>query len=653
MRRLPRLAAALFIVTALTVTPILTSAASAAGQEFDLTVALIDRDGRPQGPQGLQTVAVQSLDDPDLQYWGPPGEIRLPEGRYAVHASIQTARAGQEPSYSFISAPEVRLDHDLGVNLDARLGLPLSITPPDPAAVDGVHGITRLTKFTSCGCDRAYFQEIDPRFNPAYAASVPGTASDTFALAQYRRASELTLGLSVLGKGGFDVKVWGFLNSPTPTSAGAVQAAYGGAGTAADLAKIDARGKLVLIELPDGTTYGEAFERTAAIKAAGATLAMIIVKEGASLTSSASADAPALPTLDGDSVTGRRFAALVKAGPVRASYVINPQPALRYELAYGVEGAVTSPQVYRPRKQDLAAVRTSYHDNAGSIQQVHASYEYFGGGVGIVWSQPVTAPQTRTEYFTPGNWTLSVGGRSNAVKLQAGQTSMAWGKAVIGPTFRGTTADRDRGQGQRAWARRKDGAIDVILPMFGDSAGRPQVPRPDSDKGSIELRRDGQLVEKVDGPDAARISVPDEAATYQLSAEVTRTATSWPLSTRVAASWTFRSSAVQEGDSLPLLTVRFDPAVDVRNRAPSGSFEVPVFVERQDDEHPEVTSLAVEVSYDDGVHWQGAPASRSGDHWTVALRHPKAGFVSLRAKAVDAAGNSVDQTVIRGYEIAR
>ncbi|MFG1626163.1 hypothetical protein [Kribbella sp. NPDC049227] len=431
---------------------------------------------------------------------------------------------------------------------------------------------------------------------------------------------------------------------------------YGGEGTSEDLAEIDARGKLVLIELPAGRTYGEAFERTAAIKAAGATVAMIVVKPGAALisgTAEGEEPAPALPTLDGNSVTGRRFAALVKAGPVKASYVINAQPSLRYELAYGVKRAVESAQVYRPRPQDLAAVRTSYHDNVSSIRELHASYGFFGDSVGIVWSQPVTAPQTRTEYFTPGSWTLAASGLSTALELSPGQTSIAWYKAVAGPTFRGTTTSKVKGEGDRAWARRKNDSIDVILPMFGDSAGRPQVPLPalGIDTGSIELRRDGQLVEKVEEPDAAQIPVPDEAATYQLTAKATRAATWWPLSTKVAASWTFRSSAEQEGAALPLLTVRFAPAVDIRNRAPGGAFKIPVYVERQGEEHPKITRLTVGVSYDDGARWQATSISRSEDHWTIALQQPKTGFVSLRAKAADDADNTLNQTVIRGYEI--
>ncbi len=59
-------------------------------------------------------------------------------------------------------------------------------------------------------------------------------------------------------------------------------------------------------------------------------------------------------------------------------------------------------------------------------------------------------------------------------------------------------------------------------------------------------------------------------------------------------------------------------------------------------------SLTVEASFDDGKTWQRVSV-RDGE---AELRHPnRAGFVSLRATAVDRSGNTVTQTVIRAYEI--
>ncbi len=64
------------------------------------------------------------------------------------------------------------------------------------------------------------------------------------------------------------------------------------------------------------------------------------------------------------------------------------------------------------------------------------------------------------------------------------------------------------------------------------------------------------------------------------------------------------------------------------------------------------TTLAVQASYDDGATWTPVTVATTGDHWTATLTHPAGGgFVSLKATAGDAAGNSVDQTILRAYAL--
>ncbi|MFI5592383.1 hypothetical protein ACIA5G_45545 [Amycolatopsis sp. NPDC051758] len=58
------------------------------------------------------------------------------------------------------------------------------------------------------------------------------------------------------------------------------------------------------------------------------------------------------------------------------------------------------------------------------------------------------------------------------------------------------------------------------------------------------------------------------------------------------------------------------------------------------------------MSYDDGATWLPAVVARTGDHGTAGLRHPAhATFASFRATAVDAAGHTVDQSIIRAYRL--
>jgi hypothetical protein len=102
---------------------------------------------------------------------------------------------------------------------------------------------------------------------------------------------------------------------------------------------------------------------------------------------------------------------------------------------------------------------------------------------------------------------------------------------------------------------------------------------------------------------------------------------------------------------LPLLTVRYDPNVDIRNRAPGGAgFSFPAYVERQDGT-PRVAKFTVDVSYDDRGTWQRADVRRDGNCWTVSVKHPASGFASLRADVTDTNGNSVRQTIVRAYQI--
>jgi hypothetical protein len=56
----------------------------------------------------------------------------------------------------------------------------------------------------------------------------------------------------------------------------------------------------------------------------------------------------------------------------------------------------------------------------------------------------------------------------------------------------------------------------------------------------------------------------------------------------------------------------------------------------------------VDVSFDDGTTWRPARVVADGSRWKVDLP-AGTGYASLRATAVDAAGNSVTETITRAY----
>ncbi|GIJ71759.1 S8 family serine peptidase [Virgisporangium ochraceum] len=627
---------------------------------YDLTVTLVNRDGQAPPDDGRPTVVIFDLDDSGFFYWGAPGTARLPAGRYAVHTIIETPRTGREPSVSFISHPELRLDRDVAQTFDARDGKPASVTPDNPAARGGAYQVQLMGRIADCDCTSSVLSLFDPRFSEVYAATVPGTGSPTYAFGQSLRALEPAVEILAAdpadgGAGGFEVAA-GWLDGPPATAEQAtLPMVYGGRATPADLSGVDATGKVVLAELPGDLSREEVYRRAENIRATGARLALVTVPSNGDATTARTRDdepRPALPTLVAQGPTAARLAALVKAAPTTVRYTSRPASSLRYELAYGVQGRVTTAQQHRPRSSDLAAVRTAYHENvAGAVRYVNAAVGFFGTELGNGWSVPVTAGVERVEYFTPGRWQLMSGGSggprdtlSETIDLAARRTyRVGWNAAVAGPWIRGTVLTPD---GERPWAWRDRDAIDVLLPLYADAAGHPRVPFPDdgTDTGSISLYRDGELVGTAPVPDRARFEVPPAPGTYRLVAATTRAVDWWPRWTTVSAAWTFPSSAAGNGNPLPLPTARLVPDVDVRNRAPGGrAFTVPVHVSTA------ARTVTVDVSYDDGRTWHRAAVSGSGDRWTASVHHPRTGHASFRTTVVDTAGNRLEQTVIRAY----
>jgi hypothetical protein len=121
-------------------------------------------------------------------------------------------------------------------------------------------------------------------------------------------------------------------------------------------------------------------------------------------------------------------------------------------------------------------------------------------------------------------------------------------------------------------------------------------------------------------------------------------------------SWTFRSGHVPgtTPQRLPVSTVRFTPKLNADNAAKAGrAFTVPVTVQPQPGSAAGACrTLTVEVSYDNGRTWRKARLTGTGNNRVAHLRHPRgAGYVSLRAGATDAAGNTVRQTVLRAYRL--
>jgi hypothetical protein len=356
---------------------------------------------------------------------------------------------------------------------------------------------------------------------------------------------------------------------------------------------------------------------------------------------------------------------LARTGDGTAAVIARPEIRDAYELSFPATGQVPAQLEHSVRKSELAAVTMAFHGySAESPPQMHAIHRVAGVSLGtsrLGYGTPGLVRAERQEYYTPGTWafldtlvsqTPSAGGDLRGEELFAAGKSyrLAWNGAVTGPGFRGKRAY----PADSPWAARTTQEIDISIPLFSDGAGHTGTADLDApgDRGSTTLYREGRLFGSQATPGRAVFVTPTEEAGYRLTTEAERDEPWAPLSTKVSAEWTFRSGYAQgPSRALPLLEVRYTPAVDLANSAPGGgTFTVPVTVSRQDGPAA-ITGLQVEASYDGGVNWQPAKVSGQDGRYNAELHHPATGSVSLRAKAADADGNTTTQSIIHAYQL--
>jgi hypothetical protein len=234
------------------------------------------------------------------------------------------------------------------------------------------------------------------------------------------------------------------------------------------------------------------------------------------------------------------------------------------------------------------------------------------------------------------------------------RVEMPWLKAPYGPALSTTTTGTE---GETLpLAHRSGDKLNLNLPMFTNSPGTGRYGwyDPNTDTGSTSLFRDGKRIGHNDVPGIAGFDLPAGHGRYELTVDAGYRLPDWPLATRVTDTWSFTSSGAHAGP-LPLLDLSYDLPLDLTNAAPTGKeLTGAVQVAQQvGAERSRITSVRLDVSYDDGTTWRRAVVERDGPNWTVRIPAGPSGreFASLRTTAADSAGNKVTETLVRAYRL--
>ncbi len=330
-----------------------------------------------------------------------------------------------------------------------------------------------------------------------------------------------------------------------------------------------------------------------------------------------------------------------------------------YGLGYYANGSFPTGFTRADRKEDLGRVHTTYGVPLPDRSGLAWSFPHpkFGPALSGWWSRamPVSLPGERYGYYSPDAlwvleaWQMSPDQTTLEERLisrprtvQAGTTTEApFNRGVFGPALPESKYDTD-------YLTRAGDKIRVNIPLWGDAAGNMGVSA--EDKRSIVLYKDGVKVgESTYGGD--EFKVPSDPGTYTLFTEGVRSRAA-DVTTTVRVTCTFRSQhAGPAWTRLPMSVIRFTPALDADNSVPAGgSLVVPVTLQQQATNTGTVPrTLTVDASFDGGVTW--APQTVVANVLAVVQHPDDATSVSLRAKATDASGNSVEETLIKAYKL--
>ncbi len=656
-------------------------------ETVDLTVRVIDRDGRPATSGFLD---VMSLDSPVAERVYADGKddtFRVRAGAYSVATMTTTrepgttlASGGLVTTATFAGRAELTVDRDLTVVLDARKGRPTTVEAGRPLEARG--GALLYGRWTPEWVASGGYV-AGPSIEGYYAVPDSGNVrTGHFELGTYLRMYAPALSMRVAGARGPAIRPtameWGEALDGTAT-AEVVDVA---AGTPADLEAAGVRGKVALIHIADPAQAREQIRLLLRDAATAGARAVLIGRDApgrwrwtARPTFVGGARVPEVPGLTlppGDEQTLR---ARLATGPVRLTWTAIADSPYVYNLAFFDQDKVGAGRSHTVRAKDLGKVRETWYaprERAlGYADLPIAERPWADGAVAYVGnSLQVRTPQVRDAYYTAGDtdwrqiasastmWGATFYDRMR--RFRPGQSiAMTWFKH---PMQTGIRQD-DHGT-QLHVAERQGNLVGFEFPNWQDAEPDHLGPRAGfGDIGGLDLYRDGELIGSGDWGAYGQAVVPEAAGSYALKVRTERlfAGTSsypdWRLSLRTETTFTFRSGRPpgEETVALPFLLPDYDVDVDAYNLTPAVSgFPVTLTFAGQADYDPgPVSDVRAWASYDDGETWVAAPVTARGDAWVAKVdnRPASGGYVTLKVAGTDSLGNGVEQVVERAYGV--
>ncbi|MPY33496.1 S8 family serine peptidase [Streptomyces adustus] len=615
-----------------------------------LTVLLRDSHGNPM--PGVVEILSPGRLGPDFYAVDESGTLEtfLPDDVYSVLSfkDVQGVHGPHSLGMALLGDPEVVMDQDTTVTMDARKLHRVDMTTPQ--STETTYQRLEYNRSMGGGTWRAYM-ETQTSYDSLWAQpTTHDVKHGDFYLGARWRKEQPVLAVSTPSGAFTDVLRQ---DGVTPLAKGhyRLPLVSAGDGTAADWAKVDARGKAVVVRRND--SVGDA-EQAAAAAQAGAKLLLVVNNQlgqqirnySPDWNTPAGLDVALVGTDEGERLlrqtTGRGAVLTVDSQP-NSPYV--------YDLMRTWHNSVPADLVVKGSSKNLARVNVAFDSPDPSRGGGEWRYDwpvYSNWGIGLTVREPMNSHRVDWVSTGSGNsWSQEAYVDSLIYELEPrtayrpGSThTQEWFKPLARPYL----------NNNYRLPTRSGNLLNLDVPAWGssDHVGMSM----DYDRmrqsltlyqGSTRLAVGSYTTVSADAPSAARLP-------YRLVLDGSRDASVSPYSATTHTEWGFTSSEPTGNDSavLPLIQLDYGITTDADGRA---------------DRHAEVTVSAahlpgaagagriapvtVEFSYDDGHTWR--KADRSHDNRYVPMPPKHARFVSLRATARDTAGNTVTQSVIRAF----
>lgn len=628
-------------------------------QMFTITAPAIAHDGRQAA--GISQVELwgTGINGFQTKYYsgGVTPTFRVPPGTYSLMAYVFTMDAPNlyALAASMVGKPQLEVTQDVTVTLDARPARKIDLKTGKPTApADFQLGYHR--SLNGKAFDSSFL--LSTPIDEAYAAPSDRVTSGDFEFWSKWTLIAPPIQMQVVKPEQVPLDPLFMVNSPTVDGDHKLPLVYAGFGQPSDYAGLDVKGKVALVSRGAGVTFVNKV-RNAATAGAAAVIVFNNVP-GLLFASGGNPGEVPIPAFTILQDAGLGLVDLLKQGPATLEYSGTSVSDYQYDL-------------FLSQPQQIATNQAQVIDDRNTAR-IDANYA--GTGTALTG--------TDTKYgIRP--WTSFLFGAANNLQRPLRRTEwvsatpdlqwwhLAWANYPFDGEFDGQiTAYQPRSTTSESWFAQiqRPGStppFGVPASREGDTFTMQIFPYVDADQhsglawsgdvASTKLYAGDQLL--ASGTNAAGDfpAVPG-SATYRLVTDEQRSAPWWNYSTDVATTWTFQSSTPAAGQQalLPLLQVGYDVSLDNLNHATGDSahtFTIDV-AHQPGVNGPSISTVQAWASYDDGQTWQPVQlvAMGNGKQRVVLNGPPTAGTpgaVSLRVKAVDAAGNSIDQTIIRAF----